>query len=406
MANTVRIKRRASGGASGAPSSLQNAELAYNEVDDILYYGKGTGGAGGTATQIIAIAGLGAYLNLTGNQTVAGNKNFTGKVSVITPTDNTDAANKAYVDSVAAAGTIPDGDKGDITIAGSGANWTINNGAVTNAKMAAMPTLTIKGNNTGVSSAPIDLTSSQVKLLLGLDNVSNTADADKPISTATQSALDDKADIDSPAFTGIPTVPTATSGTNTTQIASTSFVIAEIAARLAAADAMTYKGAIDASTNPNYPAGDAGDTYRISVAGKIGGASGIDVAVGDLIICHTDDTASGTQAAVGSNWDIIKINIDGTLTTSDIGMLVQAYNANLSGLAAVAPTANQGIYATGSNTYSVYNLTAAGRSFLGAASAADQRTALELGTMSIQNANAVNITGGTIDNIVIDCGTF
>ena len=49
MANTIRIKRRASGNA-GAPTSLENAELAYNEVDDILYYGKGTGGAGGSAT--------------------------------------------------------------------------------------------------------------------------------------------------------------------------------------------------------------------------------------------------------------------------------------------------------------------------------------------------------------------
>ena len=47
MSNIVRIKRRASG-AAGAPTSLQNAELAFNEVDNTLYYGKGTGGAGGT----------------------------------------------------------------------------------------------------------------------------------------------------------------------------------------------------------------------------------------------------------------------------------------------------------------------------------------------------------------------
>jgi hypothetical protein len=61
MANTVRIKRRAAGGASGAPSSLQNAELAFNEQDDTLYYGKGTGGAGGTATTVVAIGGSGAF---------------------------------------------------------------------------------------------------------------------------------------------------------------------------------------------------------------------------------------------------------------------------------------------------------------------------------------------------------
>ena len=77
MANTLRIKRRASGDA-GAPSSLANAELAFNEVDDVLYYGEGTGGAGGSATQILAIGGSGAFATLSGTQTIRGNKTFTG----------------------------------------------------------------------------------------------------------------------------------------------------------------------------------------------------------------------------------------------------------------------------------------------------------------------------------------
>lgn len=118
----------------------------------------------------------------------------------------------------------------------------------------------------------------------------------------------------SPTFTGTPLAPTASPGTNTTQIATTAFTVAEIAARLAANDAMLYKGAIDASTNPNYPAADAGDTYRISVAGKIGGASGPNVEAGDMIICHVDSSAAGNQATVGTNWDIIQTNIDGAVT--------------------------------------------------------------------------------------------
>jgi len=81
MANTLRIKRRTSGGA-GAPSSLANAELAYNEVDDVLYYGKGTGGVGGSATTIPAIGGSGAFLTLSTAQTVSGNKTFTGSVDL------------------------------------------------------------------------------------------------------------------------------------------------------------------------------------------------------------------------------------------------------------------------------------------------------------------------------------
>jgi len=80
MANTLRIKRRATG-ASGAPTSLENAELAYNEVDDVLYYGKGSAGAGGSATTIQAIGGAGAYVGLTGAQTVAGIKTFSSTIA-------------------------------------------------------------------------------------------------------------------------------------------------------------------------------------------------------------------------------------------------------------------------------------------------------------------------------------
>ena len=60
--------------------SLANAELAFNEVGDVLYYGKGTGGAGGTAT-IEAIGGSGAFVGLSGTQTVTGNKTFSGTVT-------------------------------------------------------------------------------------------------------------------------------------------------------------------------------------------------------------------------------------------------------------------------------------------------------------------------------------
>ena len=53
-----------------------------------------------------------------------------------TPSANADAATKAYVDAVALA-AIPDGAKGEITTSVSGTNWEINNGAVTEVKLAA-----------------------------------------------------------------------------------------------------------------------------------------------------------------------------------------------------------------------------------------------------------------------------
>ena len=57
MANVIRIKRRNASGAAGAPSSLQQAELAFNEADGQIYVGVGTGGAGGSATTIPSIGG-------------------------------------------------------------------------------------------------------------------------------------------------------------------------------------------------------------------------------------------------------------------------------------------------------------------------------------------------------------
>jgi hypothetical protein len=82
---------------------------------------------------------------------------------------------------------------------------------------------------------------------------------------------------------------------------------------VAAQDAMVFKGVIDCSANPNYPAADRGWTYRISVAGKIGGGSGINVEVGDILICLDDGTASGNQATVGTHWSIAQSNLDGAV---------------------------------------------------------------------------------------------
>ena len=56
MSNTIRIRRRNANGAAGAPSSLQQAELCFNEADGCLYIGIGTGGAGGSATTIATLS--------------------------------------------------------------------------------------------------------------------------------------------------------------------------------------------------------------------------------------------------------------------------------------------------------------------------------------------------------------
>lgn len=100
MSNTLRIKRRASSGSTGAPTSLANAELAFNEADDTLYYGKGTGGSGGSATTVEAIGGTGSFVSRSGAQSVAGVKTFSDSpvVPTVTASDSSQkAASTAFV---------------------------------------------------------------------------------------------------------------------------------------------------------------------------------------------------------------------------------------------------------------------------------------------------------------------
>jgi hypothetical protein len=159
MANTIRIKRRASGNP-GAPTTLQNAELAYNEVDDVLYYGKGTGGAGGSATTIPAIGGPGAFMTLSTNQTITGTKNFTGAtITVPTKTqgdNSTNAASTAYVDT--AVGTV----QSTFTVSGNTGSFTFATGS----------TLSIAGDNTILTTVATQPSGSNVSLALSIKDAS------------------------------------------------------------------------------------------------------------------------------------------------------------------------------------------------------------------------------------------
>ena len=102
MADVIRIKRRSSAGAAGAPTSLAAAEIAFNEKDNVLYYGAGNNS--GNAVTILPIAGPGAFLPLSGG-TVAGNLTVTGTTALgaatatapATADDSTRIATTAWV---------------------------------------------------------------------------------------------------------------------------------------------------------------------------------------------------------------------------------------------------------------------------------------------------------------------
>ena len=106
MANVIRIKRRVTG-IAGAPSALRSAELAHNEVDDTLYVGKGDDGSG-NATSVIALAGRGAFVDLSNAQTVAGAKTFsTVPKASQDASGSTDLVRKSQLDALLTAKAPP-----------------------------------------------------------------------------------------------------------------------------------------------------------------------------------------------------------------------------------------------------------------------------------------------------------
>ena len=112
----------------------------------------------------------------------------------------------------------------------------------------------------------------------------------------------------SPAFTGTPTAPTASTGTNTTQIATTAFVRTEVDSRMAANDAMIFKGTIGTGgTVTAIPAThNAGWTYKVITAATYAGKV---CEVGDMIICVADGTAANND-----HWAVLQTNVDGAVT--------------------------------------------------------------------------------------------
>ena len=152
MANPIRIKRRTSG-ASGAPSGLLNAELAFNEVDNTLYYGFGD--TAGSASSILAIAGPGAFLTLSSTQTITGDKTFSGSLFAVTQTgsdNSTKVATTAFVTSKLSNLTNVvntfNTRTGNVTLTSSDVTTALTYTPLTNTNPSVTGTLAVSGDTT------------------------------------------------------------------------------------------------------------------------------------------------------------------------------------------------------------------------------------------------------------------
>ena len=182
-----------------------------------------------------------------------------------------------------------------------GALGTPSSGTLTNATglpivAGTTGTLTAARGGTGLTALSANVVSllgatdyAAIKTQLSLNNVDNTSDVNKPISTAAQAALDLKAPLASPTFTGTPLAPTAAPGTDTTQIATTQFVRAAVDA---ATQALDIKASVRAIATSNI---------TLSGAQTIDGVS---VIAGDRVLVAGQTTASqnGIYVAASGAW--------------------------------------------------------------------------------------------------------
>ena len=390
MANTLRIKRST---GSSAPTSLANAELAFTEGTETLFIGKGTGGAGGSATSIIKIGGKGGFFDKDTVQNA--NKVLSG------PTTGSDAAPtfRALV-----ADDIP---------------------SLLHTKISDFDT-GVRTNRLDQMTAPTAAVSFNSQKITGLADPTADADAaNKGYVDGVAQGLDVK---DSVVAT------TTANGTLSTAFANGQSIDG---VTLQTGDRILIKNQSTASQNGIYNVNASGAPSRATDMATGANAAGAFVFVEQGTVnaengfTCTSDTGSavvGTnnltfaqfsgagQIIAGDGLDksgnelSVDLKANGGLVIESTEIAVKLDATSITGTLAIgdggtgATTATAALTALGLSNYA--------KTLIDDADAAAARTTLGLGSIATQAANSVAITGGSItnlttfDGITIDGGSY
>jgi hypothetical protein len=161
--------------------------------------------------------------------------------------------------------------------------------------------------------------------------------------TAVASAISSKADLNSPALTGTPTAPTAASGTNTTQVATTAFVKSAVDASFTTGMIMMWSGTI--ATIPTGWVLCNGSNSTPDLRNKF------------IIGAHSDttgvaySTVTGSNTQTGGTKDAINVSHTHTATSTvtDPGHTHQIPNAD-GALFGTSANSNRGMSASTSSS--------------------------------------------------------
>ena len=390
MANTLRIKRST---GSSAPTSLANAELAFSEGNETLFIGKGTGGAGGSATSVIKIGGIGGFFDKDTTRTA--NTILSGPTSGSAAAPTFRALVSDDIPSIAHT-KISDFDTG------------------------------VRTNRLDQMAAPTGAVSLNSQKITGLADPTADADAaNKGYVDGVAQGLDVK---DSVVAT------TTANGTLSTAFANGQSIDG---VTLQTGDRILIKNQSTASQNGIYNVNASGAPSRATDMPTGSNAAGAFVFVEqgttnaeNGFVC-TSDTGSavvGTnnltfaqfsgagQIIAGDGLDksgntlSVDLKANGGLVIESTELAVKLDASSITGTLAIgdggtgATTATAALTALGLSNYA--------KTLIDDADAAAARTTLGLGSIATQAANSVAITGGSItnlttfDGITIDGGSY